>query len=508
MDSMTEVLAQAVYGLNLNQLPLDNLAMGTQRPRIGSVGHAHQHASSQPEIAPPRLSSFSAIFEGPPSTGSSVSRKREQGKALEVPAGLESGGHGHLPARLETSGRAPLVRSVTCDDPRSPPAEKLADKRHSAPAPGPYVRNASYAGPSSVMPAISEDSSHRSQDDTCLSPLLEESESPPKTRHPVEPLPPLQQPPAPDPSQEEVKQLCASPVSPDPATLTTPYQPLINEEELSGGRVRREKSGGGTGEVIANLNTTSPTHSQEDMLHPSASTGSATPSQSSGGEGGGDTTPPRGSERSPDMEHRRLGGLFKHRSPEARRHDQNSVLEEGGKSRRKKKWFHSHRRSGSDVTGHMRMTGVTGVRREGSGREESPLLVVSGKQPAGRQAEGGVVSGSGGPSGVGSEDRRPFVLRKSSSDSNLQRLLRSHSLPTMSPSPTLLHRSLRDDDPKFFRRISSNGSAHPVPPESTGDVGVVTSTTSASVVGSTASHRPLRRSLTIDSPEPIPTGEP
>ena len=423
MDSMTEVLARAVYGLNLNELPLDHLALGFQRPRTASVGDRHQHHSSQHEIAQPRLSSFSAIFEGPPS-GSGVKR-REQGER---------------PKRRTvdiTATRGPLHRSATQEVPASPPMSY--DKRLSMPS----NVGMSHGAPPLVMPAISEDSSSR---------------------------------------HTSASEIIPSPTSPVSVSLVTPYQPLIEDDEpgceqisqfIEG--VEEEEKEGGAGEVIMNMNTTSPTPSQDK----------------------GSTSPPLSNGTSPEVGRRNISSsIFKHRSPESRHRKgqdlvltNQPVLEEGGRSRWKKKWFPGHKRYGSDVTAQIRTTELRTIESE---KEESPLVASAGKvePPANtsQQPKEGVASSV--------EKPRQFPVRKSASEGDL-RQLQGQAKTGLSPS------LLRDDSALhdlMLRRISSSGSAKATPPTSTRDGGVVSPPTSAAVASS--AHRPLRRSLTIDSPEP------
>lgn len=216
MDSMTEVLAQAVYGLNLQELPLEVLASG-HRPRVVSMSRQHRPTPpsasssnvtppnstlSQLEIAPPRLTSFSSIFEGPPP----LHYHRKPSRKLEV---VEGGGSG---------GRMKLSRSATQQE-RSSPTEPAVTplKRHSTPS-------------GNVQPR----------------PLLLSSQERPSTieEDPSEPLAP-KKPALPYQRLEE-----DSPSGPhhckEPALL---YQRLEEEESEE--------------EVIANLNAASPSPIQE-----------------------------------------------------------------------------------------------------------------------------------------------------------------------------------------------------------------------------------------------------
>lgn len=429
MDSMTEVLARAVYGLNLNELPLDNLASGMQRPRSISVGRGH--AGSQAEIAPPRLSSFSAIFEGPPVPSGSQKRREDRPKRK---VGDVMGHRG----------------SLQREEP--PSSAKLEEKRFSLPE---SQITKPRAATMVVMPAISEDSfsGHTS-------------------------------------SESRLDEICPSPTSPESVSLVTPYQPLIEEDEsgssrlMEGMEVAEElEKGVGSVEVIMNLNTTSPTHNGQDDVP-----------QLSG------STPSLGSisqERSPDVVRRSLPNI-QHHSPEAKHKkgqelvlaNQPAVVEEG-RSRWRKKWFPGHKRGGSDVTAQIR---ITELQSFGSEREESPLVLsstfASGKEqvpPTTKQDKKGVAADHSPP-----EKPRSF-LRKSASDSNLQALLRAHTLPARG---TLL---LKDDSVLHdlkIRRISSGDPESSLPTSGRDEVPPVVSS---------SAHRPLRRSLTIDSPEPTPT---
>lgn len=423
MVSMTEVLAQAVYNLKLDELPLDHLALGFQRPRTVSMGR--NNVSSHREIAPPRLSSFSALFDAPPTStfrtrGHTPSRKASSNKELEGShrqgAGSSSG-RGHLQrwATQEEHGNPPLF--PTPPNPRhSLPGTTLSGAVHTSIPPNSLVTIAEATSPRQTTP---------SRDQEVSSPSTMGSES---------------------------------------TLLTTPYRRLKDDDSSSGGEA--EDRGGekeGAESVIANLNarTPSPTASQEV-------------------------------ERTDQRRKLTLPGSFlKHRSPESKLRKGrgsdtqllSSPVEDSGKSRKKRKWFHT---------------------RSGSAEVSSSSVTVP--QPA---EEGGVATDDHTPSlSLEVPEPKVFVMHKSLSEGHIHGMLQSDrgSSPASLPS-----RSRGEDAIPAFCRVTSmtspegisesshSTSPQPVPVEAPG-VGVVATPTT------TASHRPLRRSLTMDSPEPATTG--
>lgn len=418
MDSMTEVLAQAVYGLNLKDLPLNNLAAG-QRVRTVSTGrHA---AAARHEIAP--LSSFSAIFEGPPTP---AGKNPPQGAPCNIDARVR-------PASANVRGQ--LRRAGTHEEQGSPLMEVAAVKRHSTP-------NAS---------------SHRPSNTSLLN-TITELNSP---QHPEE-----------DPSSE-------------PAIEMTPYQPLMEEEDVSS---QTEEEEGGA--VIANLNARSPTPpSQVDASQPHPlNAGSPTPSQPDAGsptpsqphplDAGSPTPSEEEVKRKGGEAHKRLlpASIFKHRS-KGRGSDspvlkQNSLSSPVEERKKRRKWF--HKRSGSDS------------------------VVTNGDHPSDSSRKG-VTSNISSPN-LGAAEKRKLGMRKSSSDGNIHRLmLYSHTLPDTGPVPV----SMPDSAGVPFRRVTTIASPGPAEPDNNpfgGGGGV------APPAATSSSHRPLRRSLTMDSPEPTLSG--
>ena len=472
MESMTEVLARAVYGLDLNELPLDSC--DRTRPRTVSVGR-QQHPASQHEIAPPKLSNFSAILDGPPAN-TTGQRRREQSQ-VTVERGKKS----------VDSLRGTLQRAATQDAHDSPPmVEVPIEKRHSTPS----TCN-KHVGPLIIMPAISEDFTSRKSS-----------------------------------SGSRLDEISPSPTSPESVSMVTPYQPLINEDErttqlIEGVEEEEEGQGGGAGEVIVNLNTTSPTLSQEELLHPS-SNNATPPLENTSPETRHGSLPlstglfkhhsPDPKHRSPDPKHRSPDP--KHRSPEVKRSPDvkhkkgrefmlatQPLMEDGGKSRWKKKWLPGHKRYGSDVTAQIRTADLKMLAAASSvERQESPLVSAPGlgkeSSPASHsQGKGSEVS----VDSTTTREHKP-VLYKSASDGNLHLLLLgSHTLPKLSPP------QLRDDSALHVRRISSGGSTHVSTSASTRE-GCVAPASSSTGAVPVAPHRPLRRSLTIDSPEPTSAG--
>lgn len=412
MDSITDVLAQAVYGLHLHDLPLDNLALG-QRQRTGSMGrHA---AASRRELGPARLSSFSVITEGPPAP---ATRKAPGG-------GARSPGKDHVDGgrSLGTSTRGQLYRSATQEEQGSPVVDMPRVKRHSTP-----VTTGSRPSCTSLLTPITEFYS-------------------------------------PEHQQEE-----SSITATKPATVVTPYQPLLEDDEIT----IEEEDGGA---VIANLNarspTRSPTPSENGVSQPRPlSAGSPTPSQDS-------VSRPRplsaGSPTSSQEEARqrgRSGGegqiklISKHRSNRAMPPRQNSLGSPVEGRRKKRKWFHTRSDSDSVMANPSAM-------------------------------ELGVVSDRSSPS-LGSQKPQPFSIRKSSSDGNIHRLGHASS-PDTGPEPV----SLKDGAAIPFRRVTSIASPISHDTGAATERGVFSTFSSAT---SDPSRRPLRRSLTVDSPEPTPTG--
>lgn len=438
MDSMTEVLARAVYGLNLNELPLEHLTLGFQRPRTVSVGR-HQTSSSQHEIAQPRLSSFSAIFDGPP-----ASRKAQQSTTPST--------RSHSKEQVDSSTRTvrgKLVHAATEERESYSMVDLYSVKRHSTPA------EVAPSSKSLVLP------------DT----ILEVSPDHSLEEHP---------------SPVAISPPSSSSVS---GSLVTPYQPLIEDDErgeLSKGE--EERGGGGASEVITNLNTTSPTPSQDVMMQ--SSTPIAMPPRGGGGQekersGGGHKKSAFSSNirkhRSPDVKHKK--GLV----PKNLVLTNQSSMEEDGKSKRMRKWF--HKRWGSDSTTHI----IVARKDEPSVKGESAEVVD-------------VAFDASSPATDDSESCKPFSLHKSSSDGSINRLLmHGHSLPKMGPrlSPlvTCLDTTISESG---FRRVTTVGAdpTHNSPPADADENISPLATTSPRW----SPHAVLQRSITIDSPEPTLSG--
>lgn len=395
MNSITEMLAQAVYGLNLNDLPLDNLASGP-RPRSVSMVPRHPSTSSPHEIAASRLSSFSTISEAP------VAGKKTPASASRPPErDLVDGG--------VARSRGPLVRAATQEEQGSPPLEMSMLKRHSTP-----VTTSSRPSLPASLGTITEHST---------------------------------------PSSERA---CPSTPEPTPVTTpyqphaTTPYQPLVEEAELSSGHATED-------EVIANLNAQSPTPSREEM--------SRTPSIPS----------PTPSQEKVTNEVKLPTGIFKQRSLSKKgRGAESSPVEE---RRRRRKWF--HKRSGSDIG-------------------ERPLVSSGNAELA------GVASEHSSPDlGASSGQRRaPFILRKSSSDGNLHAMLLRNHTPS-DTGPELV--AIQDCHALPLRRVVTGGTPLTFDLSNTSLPGHIIgggAPSSASSDPTPSGHRPLRRSLTMDSPEP------
>ena len=432
MDSITEVLAQAVYNLHLHDLPLDNLALD-QRKRTASMGRRPLTARQDLSLA--NLSNFPVITEGPPL------KVVNQGAVSRSPSKDQVDGGASRPLR------GPLVRSSTQDEEGSPRVEVPMVKRHSTP-----ITTGSRPSVASALAPISE---FDSPDHPQLSTEAAES-----------------------------------------TEVVTPYQPLVEEDLSSGGLTEEEEEGGGA--VITNINAQSPSPTHEDagtltssVIGPrphsapcrkdigeanlespipsqsSLNAGSPTPSQegvkqrgkSGGGEGQKKLLP---------------GNIFKHRS-KGRGLDnrvtpkQNSLGSPVEERRKKRKWF--HKRSGSDSV--MTMT--------------NPVVGSD------RETELSVASDRSSPILGASEKRQSFNIHRSSSDGNIHSLLQyGHASPDTGPEPV----SVNDSGAGIpFRRVTTIASPTAQEPLVIGG---------GSVSGS---HRPLRRSLTMDSPEPTPTGK-
>lgn len=452
MNSITDVLAQAVYGLHLHDLPLDNLALG-QRKRTASVGR--RSTTTRQELSPPNLSNFSIITEGPPPRASG------QGTESRSPSKDKVDGGTTRPVRGK------FQRSSTQDEEGSPRVEIPIVKRHSTP-----VTTGSRPSVSSALAPISEFASPE------------------------------------HPQGEAV----------DSAAVGTPYQPLVEEDPSSGQTEDEEEEEEGGGAVIANINAQSPSPTREDaralIIRPRPhSAGSSIPSQEDLGEAhphnlgspipnerplsAGSSTSQEGVRRKGksggggggggEGQKKLLpGSIFKHRGKgrgsdnrvAPKQYSPGSPVEE---RKKKRKWFHTHKRSGSDSV----MTMTNPVANIGNSDRETELSVASDR--------------SSPILGAYSEKRRTFSVRRSSSDGNLHRLLQyDHTFPDMGPEPV----SLKDSETGIpFRRVTTIAS--PTIQESRGIGGGVVCTVPSSGSGS---HRPLRRSLTMDSPEPVPTG--
>lgn len=431
MSSITEVLAQAVYELNLKDLPLDSLESGQRQVSTGRPAAATP--STRHEIAPPRLSSFSAISEGPPGAWNPVATCKPPDKDL-VDGAVRS-------LRPGSASMRGLFRSATEEEEGSMMVDIPIVKRHSTP-----ITTGSRPSCSSLLNTITEFAS---------------------PEHPKE-----------DEASES-------------EAVMTPYQQLMEEEEeeLLHGPAERDEDGGA---VIANLNARSPTPTGERQPRPFSS-GSSTPSQSHPPSVGSPTpsqeetktlspTPSQEEVREKGRNgHKKLlpAHIFKHRgkgrgsdSPVLSKQRVPTPVEE---RKRRRKWF--HKRSGSDS--------VMAASRD--------HLSVGN-----REEELGVASLQSSPNLGALEQRRYLGIRKSSSDGNIHKLLLyggGNTLPDTGPDPIPMK-----DNVVPFRRVTTIASPTPMDSTANRGAGGVVSSSSAS------SHRPLRRSLTVDSPEPILTG--
>ena len=473
MASITEVLALAVYGINLSDLPLDQLALGHKRGRAASMGRSRTSPSQQ-EIAPPRLSSFSAILVGPPGQSRKVRLTTPSIKSVHKDQPSESARE----ASRKHVKRLPFTRSVTQEERSSPPVTVLSTvKRHSTPNSRPLLQS-SFELPDTIsevsVSSTTSDRLSRKQEVQTNPPTLEvQSNSLPNPTQGVS----LSKPAHPT---EEYQSNSLS----DPTQRVSPSQPLLQEEieeedEVSSGDIE------GSSSVIANLNTkspspkTTPTHSQEDVRKPPL--------------GASETSPPWHQEKGKNGDGKRnllYSTIFKHRSPESRPKkklesgdlvltNQNLLghsppLADGLKSRLKRKWF--HKRSESDVPTSGQYLEM-GMEHENDPKSSCPSA----------------------------EEKKVFLIRKSSSDSNIHRLAVNQYDDTL--PETVLSNFRYEDDSALqqhhgFRRVSTIAS--PVmtefsdPGQSSVDDSVVATTGTSSSVH----QRPLRRSLTIDSPEP------
>ena len=470
MDSMTEVLAQVVYGVNLNDLPLDNLALG-QRPRSVSMGR-HNSASLQ-GVPTSRLSSFTDISEGPPM----LPRKPLQRAGAGPGDGREQG---------EGKGsRALLIRSATHEEEGSLPVPLPPVKRHSTPGTPPSssssrVPRASLLTDLTLPSTITELPSPERKEGTCPSPprspsltpykpLEEEEDEDEMRRNPTfesaatstpyllrveeqlhRPHSNSEPPEVVTPyllHAEDRRQHSSS----DPVKVVTPYQPLVEEDEVS---------------IITNLNTTSPT--LVDQPPSLLTTRSPTPKEEGQQSSKGRKLPV---------------SLFKQSNKKKVQQD-SEVLAKSSKTlgpgspmieerKKKRRWF-QHMRTGSG--GFAQLT--TNSMDEGG---DSDL-----------ELEVGVASDHNSPV-------RRFIVKKSFSEGNIRSLSTAFSDIGQQPLAVL------DTEALPNRRVTS--IAPPTPssfsnPPSKDARGVASPPPATSSSTSSSSHRPLRRSLTIDSPEP------
>ena len=397
MTSMTEVLTQAVYGLKLNALPLEQLASG----RSTTTHNVNVGRRQQPPMSRYDFLSFN-LFDCPPS------RPPKSQHVAGMPSSRDQ--VDGSPASSSTrSARNILTHSATVEEKGNDfETEVSQTKRHSAPH---VIPASSRPGRTSIRPLVMPDTIAETSID----------------------------------GQEE-----AYPSPPSAASLNTPYRPLQEDDSSS---VTSSHTNDGGGAVIANVNARSPTSSQEDE------------------DGSGQDMAVRGV-AGPQSKGLRKP-LLKHHSLESKSKKGCGLdggHEEGGKQRKRRKWFGIHKRSDS-VDGSTRIVVSDGSDGESCSRESEV--------------------------GVATEHcLQPFILHKSSSEGNLHAIFHhgSHTFPrTGNTQPDLLDSS----------------EILPLPPVSTAAImthdlpsqpAPVLATSTSVIINKS---RPLRRSLTIDSPEPI-----
>ena len=430
MESMTGVLAQAVYRLDLSELPLDNLSSEPHRKRVASVGRPRKSGVSQQEIAPLRLSSFSDIYAGPPA----YIHKRSHQRPSTPPS--ESAGGDQVDSDSSVKKKSTLTRSATQQEPASPLTGACALKRYSTPSgptlPRPSILSTISEGRSSLK-LLEESGRHSGGED-------QQSNS---TTDPRQSLSPT----SPPPFEEEEEEV-----------YLIPKPSKVKESSVS---------------VIANLNTKSPSPGPDAVdSHPPIK------------EQGGEAVRKNGD----GIKKLFSGGLFKlHSSPDTRHRkkfspddvvltNQNSLeLEEIGKTKNKKA-SRFHKRSGSDVT--------DGV----AAKKKSPQVSKKLKEGDADSAKS-----------LEKKQARCYI-RKSSSEGNLNRLLliqSDHTLPDYNSDSITEESGVQMASTTDTLNRSSSFS-----PSQTYDEDPIPQRNGPSPSSSSSTHRPLRRSLTVDSPDP------